>query len=284
MISAKDVLAVVVSYNGVLQTRRAVIALRNQVGHIEIVDNGSEPESLEILNALSREPGVGVTYLGKNRGIGYALNIGVQLARDRGFRWLLTMDQDSVVDPTMIQAYAATVERDPTCVCLTPTIRGDHRSVNGTTRPVRYAITSGNLVRVSLFDEIGLYDEGFFIDCIDFDFCLRLRYAGHKIHRVPNAWMKHRVGEQFSQGEYLKRVYGRHPPSRRYYMSRNFMYLAERHVLHFPWFIVKLGSLQLLLTILVGFFDPKPSQSYTAIARGVVDYLARRTGPYLARA
>ena len=114
MIGPEEVLAVVVSYNGLRQTGHAVAALRNQVGHIEIVDNGSQPESLEILKALACEPGVGVTYLGENRGVGHALNIGVQRAREKDFTWLLTMDQDSIVDGTMIQCYAAALERDPT--------------------------------------------------------------------------------------------------------------------------------------------------------------------------
>ena len=175
--NSKDVLAVVVSYNGLQKTKQTVDALRRQVGHVHIVDNGSDTESLGVLESLEREPGITVERLGENRGVGYALNRGVQRARQMGCTWLLTMDQDSVVDGSLIEAYRVAVEQDPGRVCLAPRITTSSRRKDAVGGVIRYAITSGNLIRVSLFDQIGLYDEGFFVDCIDFDFCLRLRRA-----------------------------------------------------------------------------------------------------------
>jgi hypothetical protein len=66
--NSKDVLAVVVSYNGLQKTRQTVDALRTQVGHVHIVDNGSDAESLGVLESLEREPGVTVERLGGQRG------------------------------------------------------------------------------------------------------------------------------------------------------------------------------------------------------------------------
>src|SRR5437660_8825208 len=97
-VNSQDVLAVVVSYNGLQKTRQTVEALRGQAGHIHIVDNGSDEESLGVLEPLEREPDITVERLGENRGIGYALNRGVQRAQEMGCKWLLTMDQDSVVN------------------------------------------------------------------------------------------------------------------------------------------------------------------------------------------
>ena len=279
--TAEDVLAVVVSYNGLHKTRETVDALRRQVGHVVIVDNGSLPESLAGLQSLEREPGITLERLGENRGVGHALNLGVQRARQMGYSWLLTMDQDSVVDGSMIQAYQAAVERDPGRVCLAPRITDNGASRQATGGVIRYAITSGNLVRVSLFDEIGLYDEGFFIDCIDFDFSLRLRRAGYSLYRVPDAVMRHQLGEAVNVPGFLRGYYALHSPTRRYYMYRNFMYMVERYWRDFPIFVAKLTLTQILLTLLIGFLDPRPLESYRAIARGIRDYLARRDGPYV---
>jgi len=281
---AEDVLAVVVSYNGLHKTRQTVDALRGQVGHIVIVDNGSLPESRAILQSREREPGITVECLGENRGVGYALNLGVRRAREMGYSWLLTMDQDSVVDGSLIQAYQAAVERDPGRVCLAPMIAGNGASRQASGGVIRYAITSGNLVRVSLFNQIGLYDEGFFIDCIDFDFSLRLRRAGHSLYRVPDAVMRHQLGEAVAVPGFLRRHYALHSPTRRYYMYRNYLYMVERYWRDFPVFIVKLTLSQLLLTVLIGFLDPRPLESYRAIARGIRDYVARKDGPYVERA
>ena len=278
-----EVLAVVVSYNGSQKTRQTVEALRPQVGQVHIVDNGSDAESLAVLESLERELGVTVERLGQNRGVGYALNRGVQRARQTGCSWLLTMDQDSVVDSSFIQAYRTAIEQDPRRVCLAPRITTRRRKKDAVGGVISYAITSGNLVRVSLFDQIGLYDEGFFIDSIDFDFCLRLRRACYTIHRVPDALMCHQLGDAVEIPPALGNYYARHSPVRRYYMSRNFMYMLERYLFVFPGFIAKLGLSHMLLLLLLGFMDPSPVASYRAIARGLWDYLMRKKGPYMER-
>jgi rhamnosyltransferase len=283
-VNSQEVLAVVVSYNGLQKTRQTVEALRRQVGHIHIVDNGSSAESLGVLESLEREPGITVERFGENRGVGYALNRGVQRAREMECTWLLTMDQDSVVDGALIEAYRAAVEQDPELVCLTPRITSRSRRKDAAGGEISYAITSGNLVRVSVLDQVGLYDEGFFIDCIDFDFCLRLRRVGYAVHRVPAAMMEHQLGDSIDLPKAVQKYYARHSPVRRYYMYRNFLYVAERYLFKFPGFIFKLGLAQMLLLLLIGFLDSSPLASYRAIARGMSDYVLRREGPYVERA
>jgi rhamnosyltransferase len=282
--NSQDVLAVVVSYNGLKKTREAVEALRSQVGYIHIVDNGSDAESLGVLEQLEREPDITVERLGENRGVGYALNRGVQRARQMGCTWLLTMDQDSVVDGSLMEAYRTAVELDPGRVCFAPRITTNSRRKDAAGGVISYAITSGNLVKLRLFDQIGGYDEGFFVDGIDFDFCLRLRRAGYAVHRVPAAGMQHQLGEPVDLPKGVKTYYARHAPVRRYYMYRNYFYLAERYFFQFPGFLAKLGLSHLLLLLLIGFFDASPLASYRAIARGVWDYTRGKVGRYEERA
>jgi rhamnosyltransferase len=276
-VTREDVLAVVVSFNGVATLRETVEALRPQVGEVCVVDNGSDAASAELLNGLERLPGVSVVRLGNNRGIGAALNVGVRRARETGRPWLLTMDQDSVVDGGMIAAYRAALGQDPGLVSLTPQV-GGAPSV-GPTEPVGSAITSGNLVRVSVCEEVGGYDESLFIDAVDFDFSLRLRRAGYRIARVPAAAMHHQLGEPRHVPPLLRGVYSEHSPRRRYYISRNILYMAQRHLLRFPLFIVKLTLAHLAQLVVAGFLDPRPLASYAATLRGVGDFLRQRTGP-----
>lgn len=273
-------MAIIVSFNGHATITKAVAALREQVGHVYIVDNGSQNESLAVLDALEREPTVTVTRLGQNRGIGYALNLGVDRARALGYRWLLTMDQDSVVDRGMMQEYAVAIASESRCVCLTPNLSDKMSTSRAGLEVARYAITSGNLVRMDVFEAIGPYNESLFIDCIDLDFSLRLRQAGYVVHRVANARMAHQLGEPADLPRLVRKVYTRHSVTRRYYMFRNYMYLAERHMLRFPVFILKLGLLHVILAVLVVLFDPTPFQSLRAMARGIHDYVTRKSGPY----
>jgi rhamnosyltransferase len=278
--NVEDIMAVVVSYNGRESTRRTILALSGQVGHIHIVDNGSEADSLEILDSLAREYGVSVNRLGENRGVGHALNLGVAYAKKIGCTWLLTMDQDSIVDNGLIKAYQSAVQFDCRVASLSPRIAKKWSDSDPKYLNVHSAITSGNLVNISVFDKIGLYDEGFFIDCIDFDFSLRLRRAGYKLLRVQNTEMQHQLGEPRHLSVYLTMFYAQHSAARRYYQARNYLYLAERHFFRFPAFIIKMGILRILLFVLIGAFDQDARASYCAIARGFRDYVGRRNGPF----
>jgi len=275
-----DVLAVVVSYNGGDAIAPTVSALRSQGVRVHIVDNGSDAPTLAALDALAQDAGVSVELLGRNLGVGHALNRGVVKARALGATWLLTMDQDSLVDSGLVAAYARAAARHPGGVCFAPTIDDSHHGENDRDASVPYAITSGSVVRLSAFDEIGGYDEGFFIDCIDFDFSLRLRRRGHAIQRVHDARMRHRLGEAVTLPAFVRRVYARHSPARRYYMFRNYLYMAERYLLRFPTFIVKLGVLQLVLLPFIAVFDRRRLASFRAVVSGVADYARRRHGPY----
>jgi len=271
---SEQVLAVIVSYNGVGKITRGIDALRNQVDHIHVVDNGSGPETLRLLDTI--EGGnVTVERLSENRGVGYALNRGVHFAQELKYQWLLTMDQDSIVSEGFIEAYRVAVEHDPSRVCLTPRLA----KYDGlTVEPVGYAITSGNLVKMTLYEQIGAYDESFFIDGIDFDFCLRVRNAGYSIYRVGEAYMQHQLGEPVTPPRFFGKFYAQHSPGRRYYMYRNFLYLARRFVSAFPLFVLKLGISHLILLVLVGFMDPNPLAGYRAIGRGILDYFKRKQG------
>ena len=275
-------LAVVVSYNGGSTIRACVEAVSPQVGHVLIVDNGSEPNTLAILDGLERRRAVSVRRLSVNHGIGYALNLGIAEAISRGFSWLITLDQDSVPDPGMIRAYEAAIERHPNFQCLVPRLEDGPRGAEPE-RVVSSAITSGNLVRLDVFDRIGRYDDKLFIDSVDFDFSLRLRRAGLLIHQISSAEMRHSVGDPTKVPRSLRRYYAQHAPVRRYYMTRNFLYLAERHARAFPGFIVKLGMAHVINCVFIALFDPSPLRSYGAMIHGVRDYLRRRTGVYEAR-
>lgn len=282
MIGRDEVLAVVVSYNGGDALARTVEALRPQVGEVLVVDNASGPASRPALEKLAAERGVTVLRLPENAGLGSALNLGAAHARTQAYRWLLTMDQDSVVASGFVAAYGQAHERAPTCRSFTPEIVGESaaREAGGADREVSYAITSGHLVQVSAFAEAGEYDEGFFIDCIDFDFSLRLRRAGIATRRVHGARMRHQLGDEVRMPVALRPFYARHSPARRYYMYRNYGYLARRHFLRFPGFVLKLGVLQGLLTLLIAVYDVRPTASYRAAWAGVRDFFGGRTGPH----
>lgn len=275
-----DILAVVVSFNGGKKTLETIDRLKGHVGRIQIVDNASSNEDITLLKTVVDNKKVFFTQFYENKGIGVALNHGIDVARENGFDWLLTMDQDSLVSEFFIDNYCLALNENSNLVCLTPNI-----SINGLKSEledsfVDYAITSGNLVRMNVFDDIGPYNEELFIDCIDFDFSLRLRNAGHKIKRIESSLMVHELGEARKLPKIVGRFYVRHSPVRRYYMFRNLLYMIEMHSFKFPFFIAKLLVTHVILFIFIPFYDKHPLVSFKFVFQGLRDYFFRRMGVY----
>lgn len=279
------ILAVVVSYNGGVKILNNIRALLQQVDMVFIVDNGSKSEYREMLrSAFEENPRVEFCWLPTNQGIGFALNVGVSEARKREFSWLLTMDQDSTISDNMIDKYKSAIKSDSSVVCVAP------QFIHPTLRPqpasgikeVPYAITSGNLVKLSVYDRIGLYDESLFIDGVDFDFSLRVRQGGYAIHLIEEAHMYHELGDRHSKAPLIGRYHTFHSPLRRYYIFRNFLYLASRYYKYAPRFVLKmtLSHVLYLLTILI--LGDHRLDSFKFIARGVADWMRGVTGTFKA--
>lgn len=62
--------------------------------------------------------------------------------------------------------------------------------------PIEVEAISGALmlVRGKAFEEVGLWDEGYFLHCEDFDWCMRFWQKGWKIFFVPDAPVVHHKG------------------------------------------------------------------------------------------
>jgi len=279
-----QIVAVVVSFNGENDLLNTINALQGKVGHIIIVDNGSINTTLSILKSLEHETNISIIYLNQNKGIGYALNIGVKKGRELGYTWVLTMDQDSIVSKNMIEEFCVAINLDSELHCLVPTINvfnneNSFNNIKNNKNVVNYAITSGNLVKMTIFDVIGLYNEKLFIDCVDFDFSLRLRKAGFKINIIEKAKLFHQLGEEHNIPKLFSWFYTSHSPLRRYYMFRNWGYIIQNYFLKFPWFIIKATIIHLLLLTVIPFYDKKPKESLKFIYYGFRDYFKNQYGP-----
>jgi rhamnosyltransferase len=164
----KSVLAVVVSFNDGPALKETAGALAGQVGKLVIVDNGSNPDTARCIVDLESTVGAMPVYLQENCGIGAALNVGIAIARKENFEWLLTMDQDSIAGPQMVSELLKCAESyGDAAAVICPTLAADETDVRHGNRVIDSAVTSGNLVRVGLFQVIGRYNESYFIDAVD---------------------------------------------------------------------------------------------------------------------
>jgi GT2 family glycosyltransferase len=78
---------------------------------------------------------------------------------------------------------------------------------------------SAALYRRAMLDEIGVFDEGFFLYCEDTDLGLRAQWAGWGCRYVPGAVVEHRYSHSA----------GRASPLKAYYVERNRLYTIVKN-------------------------------------------------------
>lgn len=288
--------AIIVTFHPGAEITENIAALRGQVDEIIIVDNGSGDGSRELLGQLAQLSGVSIIYNQENLGIAAALNMGVRLAKAAGHQWIMTFDQDSKVTPGMIgvmlDAYEAYPEKEKVA-SMSPRYR--HKQTgkvygNSPDSPdkevlpyaeVLMVMTSGNLIRSSIFDVVGYFNEALFIDYVDNEFCLRCSVHGYRILEVKDAFLEHSIGYPTQHKLLWKTpISSNHSALRRYYIARNSIYTYRKFMFTHPMWVLKdaYGLLK-VLTVLV-LFEADRKQKLAAIIRGVIHGLSGRMGKF----
>ena len=272
-------MALIVSFNGAGDLTKTVKALNGQVGKIVILDNGSDHETIREIAELENDLNILPVYFEENLGIGAALNYGIELAKKQNYKWIVTMDQDSIAGKNMISNMLAAAEKNKKAAVICPYLATDQRAESSMDVTVYSAITSGNLIPIRLFEQIGKYNEEYFIDSVDFEFCLRVRNAGFSIIKAAGATLTHKLGLALTFTVFgLQYRYTMHAPLRRYYMYRNHIYLARRFMISNPIFVVKKTFFSIIAVIEIIAFDPARIANVKMILQGILDSSLGKTG------
>ena len=227
--------AVVVSYNVRDLLLVCVESLRQDgIDHIVVVDNASADGSADAVRGLA---GVEVLALDRNLGFGSAANRGVDRTTTP---YVAVMNPDIVVEPGATKALVGALESDPGLAVVGPRVEtpdgGLYPSVRtfpdladaaghaflhfvwpGNPFSRRYRMLDWDhsvaadvdwvagthfLVRRQAWDEVGGFDEAFFMYLEDVDLCWRLRRAGWRTGYQPAARVTHAIGRSTDQTPY----------------------------------------------------------------------------------
>lgn len=283
MYNKSDVCAVIVSYNIGTDLLKCFNSIYNQVNEVVIVDNGSNMETISVLNGLEQLPNVKIFYNKENRGIAVALNQGVRYAINKGYDWVLTLDHDSKATPEMIERMLGAYnnlndsEKNDTFIIVPRHVEERfHKNINTYNQLknnfVITEITSGNLVKTATYREIGFYEEKLFIDYVDHEFCLRLKKYNKKILYVPNAILLHNLGIT-QTGNFLNRkvAYTNHSSLRRYYITRNRMYVWAKYLAIAPKWVIKnmIAFFKEIIKIIL--YENDKKRKFKMILKGIND-------------
>ena len=172
--------------------------------------------------------------LGDNKGIAYALNVGAKKAIDDGYKYLLTLDQDSKMNADILKQMKDYLKhnKDKKVGLISPyqDIDAKDDKSNKEVEDMLEVMTSGNIIDLEAYQIIGGFKDWFFIDCVDTDYCMNLHKHGYKVLRLNNVVMKHELGNLV-----VHKLFGKeypcynHNPMRRYYIVRNNLYINDMY-------------------------------------------------------
>lgn len=170
---------------------------------------------------------------GKNIGIASALNIGCTILYNDGYRWVLTLDQDSIVPHNIFEEYNEYLNKAGEGIailsCYTDEVP-ESGKVNKY-EEVKLCITSGCLMNLDAWNKVGMFDDKLFIDGVDHDICIKFRLYSYKLIRFNYLSLEHKLGTPKVvnvAGHKINLRLG-HSPLRMFYMTRNWNYLDNKY-------------------------------------------------------
>ena len=223
----------------------------------------------------------------QNLGIAKALNQGAMKAVELGYRWALTMDQDSVIDDKIISSMISFLEKRPdkeSIAILSPrhllqqdaTIKvADETREYTTTINV---MTSGNLLNLNIWKKLGGFEEKLFIDMVDLEYNCRCVQNGYKVIMLNHVIMPHSLGNL-----QVKKLFGKefkimnHNHIRKYYQTRNTLYTYFMYKKTVPEIYKSLKFLLGVLVTTIIFEDQKLKKLYF-MTRGFLDFCRNKYG------
>jgi GT2 family glycosyltransferase len=216
---------IVPNWNGSDSLKDCLDSLREQSmpAHIIVVDNGSVDGSVELVE--KHYPDAELIKHSKNKGYAGGVNPGFRRAIELGAKYAAPFNNDAVADKWWLEKLVGYLDAHDevgiaTCKLLTSDGKhldstGDYYTVWGLPYPrgrgesdidkyddqtdIFAASGGASLYRVSMLEQIGLFDEDFFAYYEDVDLSFRAQLAGWKVAYVPGSVAYHTIGATSSK-------------------------------------------------------------------------------------
>lgn len=279
--------AVIITYHpdeGLSDRLRRIVG---QVSVIVIIDNASTESIRHRLRDLANEYSAELVFNSCNEGISRALNQGAEWALANGYSWILTLDQDSSVEPDMMECLCQVYRNSPfqsEIAVIGSNYEGRTRDPRESSRcsfgkETSTVISSGSLISLRAFGAIGGFRDDLFIDSVDLEYCLRARSRGFRVMIACKALMSHSIGHASSHrlGWKVTRT-SNHSPSRQYFMTRNILIVARQYMLREPKWVLKALSSRVKGILLVCLFEKDRRDKLRLSLIGALDGIQGKTG------
>ena len=247
---------------------------------IIVIDNSGQDLARELLKPAEPDC-LRIISMPANAGFGSAIN---RAFEQSSAPFLITLNDDAVPCPGWLDALVAAAESDRRVGMCASQVRLDGQALDsagmliygdGSSKqrghgeaPARYPnqedvllpSASAALYRRVMLDQIGLFDEHFFLYCEDTDLGLRARRANWRCLYVPRAVVEHRYSHSAGRVSALKA----------YYVERNRIFVAMKN---FPFrMLIALplcGALRYLAHARAAFFGSGKAAQFRQESGGI---------------
>lgn len=243
------------SINDTVSCIQTIFRTQEESFDIIVVDNGSDNDTLRIIN--EQYPDIVIIENAKNLGFGGGMNVGLRYCYDKGYPTVLLLNNDTLfLQSGIITAYHSVLGKYPQIGALTAKVALDLNGEKLQREPITDTSTLSKILyktfyppykmpvvtkskqmngyslsfvpnihgvaigfRTEILDEIGYLNSDFFCYEEDRDFFIRIRDAGYELAVLNDYWIYHKWSGSTS----------RMSPFKMYYKSRNLWYMKNRY-------------------------------------------------------
>lgn len=191
-------------------------------GSLLICVDNSPVDSADLIS--QKLPGIHLIKSEKNLGFAGGNNLGIKYALKKGASHILIINPDVRIGKIFFKPLLSAFEKDTKTGLVAPAIKHYQngqlryglegfldwrlsvaRHINlpelppKVIRPAQFVTFACVLIKSSVFQKVGLLDEGFFMYLEDVDYCLRVALAGYKIFLQPQAIVNHKTSSSFKK-------------------------------------------------------------------------------------
>ena len=209
-------------FNPKLEEINNVIKYASIFDKVYVYDNSVQ----EYDRSSMDRPSIDIISQGSNDGVGKACRIMTEKAKKDQFDFIMLFDQDSKIDcDNIVRIIEFIRKQEVEAMVYCPQIVFNERTdiIKGGYKFVDWCITSGTVVRLEDYGRNIIFDDNYFIDRVDKDFCYQIVKNNKKICQVNDALLYQQLGETSNNG------YSIHQPFRHYYIARNRAYFNQKY-------------------------------------------------------
>jgi rhamnosyltransferase len=279
ILSSKTLVAVATYNPNISLLEKNLRALASQFENIFVVDDGSK-NATEVRRLAEKIGGIDFLDLKENFGIATALNTGLKKAVELEMKWLLTMDQDSVIPENFTKEYLRIIRNYDSigliCWNQRPYKLGDGDDIEKDW----YIISSGCLNNVAAVKKCGGFDSNLVIDHVDTDINAKIQNAGYRAITTNNVKLIHEIGKATNRRTIRGAIYHEHSPLRVYYIVRNGVVLFKRYFLRQPAWMLRALMNSFREGLYLIYFQPNKLKNTFVVMRAWFDGIFNRLGKY----